>query len=161
MIKCPICSNSAYQKWPMYYEFDSQRFELLQCMSCRMGFVFPQPDESTIVRMYSKDYFESDFRCGHEDESAFNKKTDPVLPVWAKNIQLQPQSSVLEIGCATGYTLKAFQNAGHQAKGIEISEDAARHARDVYRLDVDAMAVHQAQFSPEKFDLIYLFIGCI
>lgn len=153
---CPICSHSTHQKWPMYYEFESQHFYLLQCSSCRIGFVSPQPDEKTIVRMYSKDYFESDFRCGHEDASAFNKKTDPVLPDWTEQVHLQPESSVLEIGCATGYTLKAFHDAGHHVKGIEISEDAARHARDVYHLDVDTMAVHQAQFSSEKFDLIYL-----
>lgn len=44
---------------------------------------------------------------------------------------------LLEIGCALGFFLDEARNAGYNVRGLEISEYAARYAREKLRLDVD------------------------
>jgi len=105
--------------------------------------------------MYDKDYFKSDYRCGHNSNSAFDVHQDN-LPWWCNHLNLASTSRVLEIGCATGYTLRAFNNSGYECFGIEISEDAAEFARKEFSLNVQTAEINRVDFEAEKFELIYL-----
>ncbi|NUM81245.1 class I SAM-dependent methyltransferase [bacterium] len=153
-MQCPLCRSGNIQKLPPYYEFHSQIFDLHRCRSCAIIFVYPQPDEETIRAMYDKNYFESDYHCGHTQQSAFDL-SESVLPSWVAQINLQKSARVLEIGCATGYTLHGFQQAGYDCTGIEISDDAARFAREQLGLRVIAGEINSVTLN-ETFDLIYL-----
>ncbi len=154
-IHCPLCRSGKLSALPMYYSFQNIRFDLKRCDACRIIFVDPQPDAAVLIRMYDRNYFESDYRCGHNTATAFEVR-QAELPDWFSRVSIPERGRILEIGCATGYTLSAFKNHGYDCRGIEISEDAAHHARQELGLNVLTTDVAGAEFEEKCFDLIYL-----
>jgi SAM-dependent methyltransferase len=155
MTHCPLCRSDRLATLPMYYRFQDTDFDLKKCKACRILFVDPQPDETTITNMYDKNYFESDYRCGHNVATAFEVKQSE-LPSWFSRVHLPEKARILEIGCATGYTLSAFRNRGYDCMGIEISEEAAQFARKEFSLSVQTTDIGRAVLEDKSFDLIYL-----
>jgi SAM-dependent methyltransferase len=152
---CPVCHSEKLKILPPFYLFRERQYDLQSCCHCGVFFVVPQPDAETLKLMYGKDYFESDFHCGHSSQSAYEHQ-EIQLPSWMKQITIAPSSDVLEIGCATGYLLNVFSKAGYRCVGIEISDDATQFAREHYRLDVYAGTVEETDLGERRFDLIYL-----
>ena len=79
-----------------------------------------------------------------------------VMPPWFSRVRLPEKARILEIGCATGYTLSAFKNRGYDCRGIEISEEAAQYARKEFSLRVETADIGSAALEEKSFDLIYL-----
>ena len=48
-----------------------------------------------------------------------------------------PKGAVLDVGCGRGFLLSYLQGLGYEAHGIEFSETAAWHARNVLGLDIE------------------------
>ncbi|RLF01111.1 MAG: hypothetical protein DRJ59_06715 [Thermoprotei archaeon] len=63
---------------------------------------------------------------------------------------------VLDIGCAYGYLLRLFDNAGCETYGIDISEYAIKQARRITRAKLYAWDVDRGlpMFQDNFFDLI-------
>jgi SAM-dependent methyltransferase len=64
---------------------------------------------------------------------------------------------ILEIGCMHGVLLRELMSRGACVKGIELSEEPARHCREI-GLDVSAESVEQfvARASDQRFDAVIL-----
>ncbi|MRR31052.1 class I SAM-dependent methyltransferase, partial [bacterium] len=66
--------------------------------------------------------------------------------------------SLLDVGCATGIFLETMGAApSWQLRGVEISEHAARIARDQKNLDVVTGTLEQAKFADGQFDVVTLW----
>lgn len=152
---CPVCQSSKTSILPPYYHFEGLQYDLYRCRHCGNQFVCPVPSDETLAKMYGKEYFERDFHCGHSSHSAFDHQ-ETCFPEWYRQLVLQPPARILEVGCATGYQLKVFQEAGFQCTGIEFSQEAAEYARTAHGLDVITGSVLTAQLPEASFDLIYL-----
>ncbi len=152
---CPVCRSVNTRMRPPYYLYRDLQYDLNECRDCGVLYVWPQPDEETLRLMYGKEYFESDFHCGHSEQTAYARLEIP-LPDWVSATGIRPPADVLEIGCATGYQLAAFRAAGYRCAGVEISQDAAAFARNEYRLDVTVGTMETAAFENNRFDIIYL-----
>src|SRR5262245_9347428 len=126
-----------------------------------MRFLNPRPAPSTLARFYGAAYFESDFRCGRSDataydDAAFQHEHQGLLDAFAAlGAAPGPDSRLLDIGCATGGLLSAAIARGWQAEGVEVSAEAAAHARarglTVFQGDLIA-----AGFPDRRFDLAYM-----
>jgi SAM-dependent methyltransferase len=66
------------------------------------------------------------------------------------------EGKVLDVGCGTGGNLKTLQDQGWTPNGIEISDVAAAHARDLVTGDIHTGTLESAPFSPQSFDLILM-----
>ena len=66
----------------------------------------------------------------------------------------EKQGRILDIGCATGVFLDIARAEGWQTFGVEISENAARYARDEFGLNVFAGELHEARFPNHYFDVV-------
>ncbi|MEI9958244.1 MAG: class I SAM-dependent methyltransferase [Ferruginibacter sp.] len=65
---------------------------------------------------------------------------------------------VLDVGCAAGFILKAFEERGWQCYGIEPNETMAAYGRTTLNLNIKTGGMET--FNPdEKFDLIKLNTG--
>ena len=74
-----------------------------------------------------------------------------------KTIDLAPKSSILKIGPATGTFLYLAQEAGHQVKGCDISDQFANYAKDNYNVPIDVGRFERKNYPEESFDVVVLF----
>ncbi len=66
-------------------------------------------------------------------------------------------ASLLDVGCGEGFFLFNASRAGYDAKGIEISDDAAEYARSEFGLDVEAKPFEELRLPDSCFDVITLW----
>lgn len=156
--RCPVCSSTRLREQPFGYAFKNKWLGGYECRDCGIIFIHPQPSADELKHMYSKEYFEGDFRCGHAG-SYFDEKTQISLEdggLLARIKRFKPSGSFLEIGCAGGAFLHAAHKAGYDVKGVEFSHAAAQLAREKFQLDVVTGDVTDAQFPNDTFDVIFM-----
>jgi SAM-dependent methyltransferase len=66
------------------------------------------------------------------------------------------EGKVLDVGCGAGGNLKTLQAQGWDPYGIEISEVAAAHARELVTENIHAGTLESAPFSAKSFDLVLM-----
>jgi SAM-dependent methyltransferase len=128
------------------------------CRDCGIIFLDPQPSPAEIAGMYTKEYFEGDYRCGHEG-SCFEDASRASLvdlPLLDRLRALVPSGKFLEIGCAGGAFLNAARAAGYDVTGVEFSAEAAQFARDTFGLTVVTGDVAGAGLPEGSFALAYM-----
>jgi SAM-dependent methyltransferase len=154
---CLACGGRDLRRMPMRYEHRGT-FPLVECRACGMRFLSVQPAADALAELYSADYFESDFRCGRSEANAFagdafrGENRDLV----AGFERLLPnRGALLEVGSAAGWLLAAARDRGWTVRGVELSADAAAHARSL-GLDVHHGDLASARLAPDQFDLVYM-----
>ena len=66
------------------------------------------------------------------------------------------EGKVLDVGCGAGGNLKTLQDQGWEPYGIEISEVAAAHARELVTGNIHTGTLESAPFPLQSFDLILM-----
>jgi 2-polyprenyl-3-methyl-5-hydroxy-6-metoxy-1,4-benzoquinol methylase len=140
----------------MRYEFHGS-FPAAECADCGMRFLRVQPTGESLARLYSAEYFRTDFRCGRSDatyfsEDAFRAENHDLLDAFES---LGPRGRLLEVGCAGGWLLKHANERGWRAQGVELSAEAVAHARSL-GLEVFHGTLEDAALPDATFDLVYL-----
>ena len=157
-IKCRICESDSLRARPFGYRFNGRWLGAVECRDCGIIFIHPQPTAEEITRMYSKEYFEGDFRCGHVgnyfDESTLNSLADHALINRIKEVK--PTGNFLEVGCAGGAFLSAARDAGYHVNGVEYSTEAAEFARKHFGLDVRTGDLEGARYPDDSFDIVFM-----
>jgi SAM-dependent methyltransferase len=155
---CQICRSTRIRERPFGYSFKERWLGGYECLNCRVIFIHPQPTATELKELYSKDYFDGDFRCGHEG----NYFDDRTLVAVVDNAlldrigQFKSAGHFLEVGCAGGAFLDAARRRGYDARGVEFAAVAARFARDRFGLDVVTGDVRDARFNDSSFDVVFL-----
>jgi SAM-dependent methyltransferase len=170
--RCLACGGRSLRPQALAYVHEDRRYPLVECRACGMRFLDPRPAPATLARFYDAAYFESDFRCGRSDataydDAAFRDEHQGLLDAFSQYGAPGPPGSsgspgspgsngrLLDVGCATGGLLSAAIARGWQAEGVEISAEAAAHARarglTVFQGDLIA-----ARFPDQSFDLVYM-----
>ena len=157
-LRCHICSSTQLRPKPFGYRFNGKWLQAIECAGCRVIFIHPQPAAAEISQLYSKEYFDADFRCGHEgsyfDENTLKGIVDHALLQRIKNFK--PGVKFLEIGCAGGAFLDAARQVGYEVCGVEFSKDAARFARERFDLRVVTGDLMDARFEHSTFDVVFM-----
>jgi SAM-dependent methyltransferase len=122
-LSCPACGYATEHRF-LYRKSDC---DILQCAGCGLGRAQTTGFEPTTY--YNRDYFSG----GHTDGYADYRGAEPVLRhEFARTVNFirrhKSAGRLLDIGCAYGFFLQEAQRHFDVA-GIEISDDAARHAR--------------------------------
>jgi SAM-dependent methyltransferase len=63
---------------------------------------------------------------------------------------------LLDVGCGHGVLLDEARKLGYQTTGLELSSDAARHAREAYGLDVHEVPLERFDPGGRRFDVVML-----
>ena len=157
-LTCPICFSNRLKTKPFGYNFNEKWLAGIECSDCGIIYIHPQPTAEEIKSLYSKEYFDGGYRCGHEG-SYFNDETIEKLgdnTLLHKIKQYKSSGELLEIGCAGGAFLNAARAFGYGVRGVEFSEDAAGFARKKFNLDVITGDLADANYLPETFDIIFM-----
>jgi 2-polyprenyl-3-methyl-5-hydroxy-6-metoxy-1,4-benzoquinol methylase len=132
---CPICraDDSVSIVGPQ------KRWRYQRCVKCEHRWLAPIPDERELAQHYNSAY--AVMRENYISQAA--DKARELTPI-IKAASAQP-GRMLEIGCSYGALLKAFQDQGWQADGVEIDGRAAEFARSQYGLNVIEGTLEQTQ----------------
>ncbi|MBI5020626.1 MAG: class I SAM-dependent methyltransferase [Ignavibacteriales bacterium] len=155
---CPVCGNRNLGAKPFGYLFKNRWLNAVECKKCTIIFINPQPTNQEIASLYSKEYFEHDFRCGHTgsyfDESALASLGEDKLLVQFK--KFKDKGTFLEIGCAGGAFLNTLREAGYSVQGVEYSSEATQFAKERFNLNIHTGDLLSAKFDDNMFDLVYM-----
>jgi SAM-dependent methyltransferase len=122
-LSCPACGFAAEHR----FLYCKNRCDILQCAGCGLG-------RAQATGFEPKNYYNRDYFCGgHTDGYADYRGAESVLRrEFARTVDFirryKSAGRLLDIGCAYGFFLQEARRHFDVA-GIEISEEAGRHAR--------------------------------
>lgn len=124
----------------------------LQCPACGLVLLHPVPDETVLSSYYNEAYqvnFDSYFK-------GVRRRSRTVLEELSKHFP--NRGRLLEVGCSYGGFLAEARRDGWDVTGIELSETAARYAREQLGLRVLQGRLHdQQQQLGEPYQAVALF----
>ena len=140
---CHICSGSRAK---MFMQKDGSDY--YRCPDCKLEFIFPQPDNSALEKIYSEHYYDA---WGlHIDSSAAEKSKRQTFEYRLKLVEheLHQGDKILDCGCATGFFLDLVKEKGFVPYGVEISGFAA----DLCRKKFGEQNIFLGDFEDAQFD---------
>jgi len=124
----------------------------LQCSACGLVLLHPVPDQEMLGSYYN-DSYEVKFDDYIKGVRRRSPKTLDELKKYFPS-----RGRLLEVGCSYGGFLDEARRDGWEVTGIELSETAARHARDQLGLKVFSGRLdNQLEQLTEPFDVLALF----
>lgn len=138
---CIVCGHVRWR--PLYRD-------LVRCESCSFVRAAELPAPEALARLYGPGYFEGDEYTdylGDREVHRFNfrRRLDRIVALAGR------PESLFEIGCAYGLWLQVAAEAGIRVAGIDISQDAARHAREALKLNATSGAFEHAPLESGAF----------
>ena len=156
---CPICGSqrSSWTKVLSDYAEPGVCFSLSKCGSCEVVYVDPPPPDAVLLARSGEYQLIMRGMLEQLRRSFAGRFAMRVL----REGRTPPGQAghVLDIGCSSGEYLDRLRGMGWTVSGIEIDEDAARHAREVLRLDVRTGKAEDElpQFGSAEFDLVTMW----
>jgi len=151
---CALCSCTATR--PLY-----PHLGIVRCADCGLVRLRHLPDREEVKRIYTESYFRSadSGSIGYDDYVADRKKISKTFHRRLEEIEKWTghKGSLLDVGCATGFSLAVAREQGWAARGIEISEFACNFAQRHLQVDVQCGTFADAQPEPESFDVITMW----
>ena len=178
--KCPLCksNNIKYSLTgkDLLYKISDHEYPIFACDNCSAMFLNPFPSAEQTSQFYPKSYYS--YETSHADgffekvrknivEYHLNPKNKLSLidkffvfifrskfsgiPLYKKK-----GGKFLDIGCGIGSNLKLLNSYGWETHGIEIDENAVKHARK-NGLNVTKNTIENVDFGINKFDCIRLW----
>ena len=154
--RCLACGSARLRPLAMRYEFQGS-FPAAECRECGMRFLRVQPAGESLARLYSAEYFQTDFRCGRSEAGSFSEEAfrDENCGLLDDFERLQRPGRLLEVGSASGWLLKHARDRGWTVTGVELSSEAVAHARGL-GLEIHHGDLASARLPPASFDLVYM-----
>ncbi|MBI5118372.1 class I SAM-dependent methyltransferase [Candidatus Poribacteria bacterium] len=151
---CNLCgSGSARYVYP--------NLGLLKCDGCGLVRADNIPDSQEMGQLYSESYFRSadSGAVGYDDYIADREKISRTFHRRLKEIEgwTHRKGRLLDIGCATGFSLEVARELGWRAQGVEISEFACDFARKNLGVDVFCGLLANADMEPASFDVVTMW----
>lgn len=140
--QCPVCHSAQLNPLKEY-----THAHLVQCKDCGMVFSNEQPDQKTLVEFYSDGY-------------DLTRYYSPITEKRYKELleEFEPyrnEGRLLDVGCGYGFFLQTSKEAGWDATGIEITDEAVK-ACTSKGLRMHHGTLESAVFPNDHFDVIVL-----
>ena len=140
--RCMVCSNEMRKLW------SCNGHSYFACLKCEFVRVTPVPRREVLKDYYSKEYAVD--QEGYRRNVRRQGRGDIGLLEGIKR-----PGRMLEVGCSWGFFLRAARNRGWGVCGVELSDAAARWARDRLGLEVFCGTVEESPFPGQPiFDAV-------
>jgi 2-polyprenyl-3-methyl-5-hydroxy-6-metoxy-1,4-benzoquinol methylase len=156
---CPVCSSE-----DIIFAFVNRGYRLHRCRRCRHLAVMDSVSASTLAEFYDKDYYgggslKQTDRKGYEDYLGTIDARTARFKNKLKEVErfCRARGKILDYGCAIGIFVKAANDAGWTAKGVERSPWAAAYGRQAWGLDILNSDGDDDPFAGESFDVVTLW----
>jgi SAM-dependent methyltransferase len=152
--RCASCGGEEGRRLAAIDHITGEQFEVVVCSRCGLGRTEPAPAD--LVRYYPTGYYGTGgIRFNPLVESAI--RTSRGARVAAVTRAHPAPGAILDVGCGRGLMLSDLARQGWRAVGVEMSEAASRHAREVLDLDVRVGDLAGCKFPSASFDVVTLF----
>ncbi|MEM7467081.1 MAG: class I SAM-dependent methyltransferase [Pseudomonadota bacterium] len=147
MIDCPVCAGHSFS-----HLFTKQNEDFVVCDSCGLMLINPRPAMQLVKETYDQDYSE------HYIQKAEKKLKRCANWVARVKKQFQPTGRWLDVGCSAGFVVKAAEQAGFDAYGVELERAAVNYASEHLNLSqVRAGTLEEQQYPDNYFDVISMY----
>jgi SAM-dependent methyltransferase len=136
---CPVCGGTDAS-----LRYRITRFRILDCLGCGLVYLWPPPGPEEIRAMFSQLYTTGEGSVPElRSYYGFCYDDEPGNPLvqsyerWLDEIERhRAPGRILDVGCGTGLFLAVARRRGWQACGVDECEEATRHAREHFGLEV-------------------------
>jgi len=109
---------------PDWRFFPAERFTVVECAQCGLGFVNPRPTRAEIQKYYPAAYFQNSPAPDFDRylKRRFREEASYLAEVGAR----EGTKRLLDVGCANGDFPRFMREQGWQVEGVEVSSAAER-----------------------------------
>jgi len=154
-VQCNLCgADDTRQR----YQLNS--WTIVSCEHCGLIYVNPMPDAETLRAFYTEEFFQGNRRPAGYADYLHDKEIHmhQFRAYWPLIRREFPHPGrVLDIGCALGFFLDMARAEGWETVGVELSEFAARWAKDKLGLDVRTGTLLDLHLPDDSFDVVTLW----
>ena len=159
-IPCDLCESTEYESLfnarDRLHGFEGT-FSYVRCKTCGLVYMNPQILPDDICKFYPDDYGPHQIKREKK-----HPRERPLRTKFKKNpfavcvfCSLTTESRLLDVGCGSGKFLNEIRIAtGCQVYGVDISEVAARTAKENYSLEIFTGMLTEVPFPDNYFDVI-------
>lgn len=145
-VNCNLCGSAKLKfvySMPDRHFFPNERFNVVECKGCGLGFVNPRPSFEEINRYYPPEFYEY-----FTTDLAFHKKRYQEESKYLLDVKKgKDRPRLLDIGCANGDFARYMATQGWEVEGVEISANSQPiHDFPVYRIPFDQLEGKRAQY---------------
>ncbi len=148
-MNCRICNCSRLKSYAFI-----DKYELLKCKNCKVIFLKNIEEFLSSQNLYDKDYFEN-----YLYDTELNFQSIKATALYYLNFiqnYFRKINTLLDVGAGFGLFVKAFQDLGLNADGIEISKYSVQIAKE--KFGVELFNGNLLEFnSIKKYDLISFY----
>src|SRR5438034_11555855 len=147
--RCCFCESQDFRRRGRNGTGESFHKQVVQCQNCGLLFVNPIADSESMTSYYAG--YGDKHPSTIEISTKIYKDADRLIGL-TRNTR---HPRFLDIGAGSGVFVKAFQERGWEAFGIELSESCVRFARERRNiLTISQCPIEAADFPGEFFDII-------
>jgi len=119
-----------------------------KCLRCGLAYTSPRRKDADILAGYRR-------TADQEYATECDSRSMNACRALARIRRHARGGRLLEVGCSTGYFLKAAQNT-YEVTGVEPSAWSGRYAREKLGLEIAASTLQEAHFPDDCFDVVAL-----
>lgn len=154
-IRCFLCGSPDYRK-----VMRKKALNIVRCRRCGLVYVNPRLTEEYLFLRYSEAYFYNEYLATFQaDRNGYDmQRVRDCYDLYLRLLDTVSggEKRLLDVGCGGGFFLKAVEERGWRGQGVEVSDVAARYARDVVGVDVRRGRLENTRFPLESFDVVVL-----
>lgn len=144
---CACCCNNEH-----VLIAKKRRWILRRCLECGLIFVWPQPGEEQLLKLYNMNegYFTTAEKDLSKSSPAAAEKIQKILGI------VNPAGrKFLDVGCSTGQLMYHLKQFGWEVSGFDINANAVEVAKS-NGLDARIGSIEEIDITSESFDVIFM-----
>lgn len=141
--ECIICKSNkfkliySYEEIPEFKRIKPKK-EIVKCQKCSLVYCIPRNIEETMLEVYENNYWQ-EFQTT-VGEQPIIRRIDEFLKISQERISyisdFKTKCSLLDVGCSMGFLVKAAQDCGFDATGIDLNKKDIDLGIDLFNINL-------------------------
>jgi len=156
-VNCPTCEGD--KSGTLIYKRDDG-IGFYKCLNCNIEYASPRLIEKELLKLYQGNDWKDLSKYDNWTYNSWKESKGHRYPLIKQNVKLVEKylkkgSSILDVGCDTGLTVKSLEENGFYSEGIEVSTVGATIAKEKTGIKVHNMELKSYK-SSVKYDGVLL-----
>jgi predicted TPR repeat methyltransferase len=150
---CPSCKGTRTE---LAYKVDE--YVIIKCCTCKLVYLANPASEAALYDSYYTDLEidPNDYRIKSSNYSLARLCSINAQRISELN-KLRPEGTLLDIGCGCGFFLKTAVEAGYNAMGIDIAQNAVEFAKNILHVQADTFTIQELKNREQRYHVITLW----